>query len=464
MPDIIDDLIEVNKETCRLLWKTAQGTRKTITPETQSKLIFPYNSYPYFSKSSMKFNYLFEKLKEHSESTWEYLWNHIEDDSKCKIKKWSNNKEIGTELKEKIVYELNRNLRSKEFFIELTSNERIKGCLKNADDKDVLMINRRLFEIFYKDFSKREVRISEQEARLHFIKVLDSSDYYYSIETPTEQPYQFSGKKPISANTDLTIYTMEKKSLKKLINVEFKSGNPEPKQIDKDIEKLIREGYPGNWFHLLKTANSGTLPSLSKKFLDSFYPSMLIEEKDIVKCDDICNRLKEFKDPIIKQIWDCYKAKDKEKIKKELVKGKYNEKEKKDLTCKIFNNITKNNKFHNTTELKIKIDENIAIRKLFEEIYKKGSYKSIQKCNRLLLELIFPDAMKESVPFEIKKGYINRKIEILFIICILDAKKAYYKYFCYPNTDQSAIKLEEYINSFFNKPENGWNQIPELPV
>jgi hypothetical protein len=115
-----------------------------------------------------------------------------------------------------------------------------------------------------------KVRISEQESKIIFCSVLNNTNYYYSVETPTKEGYSFSGSKDLSARSDLSIYTVENDSLIKKVNVELKSGNPEIKSISKDIEKLIREKYLGNWVHTLESVRSNTLSTLFKKFILAF--------------------------------------------------------------------------------------------------------------------------------------------------------------------------------------------------
>ena len=114
--------------------------------------------------------------------------------------------------------------------------------------------------------SKRDKnkRISEQEARFVFCSILNNSDFFYSIETPTEKKYKISGEGMRSASTDLTIYEY-RDGFRKLANVEFKAYNPRFKEIEKDIKKLVREEITGNWFHLLKNVNSMTLKALFDK-------------------------------------------------------------------------------------------------------------------------------------------------------------------------------------------------------
>jgi len=112
-----------------------------------------------------------------------------------------------------------------------------------------------------------EIRISEQEARLLYCKELDDSSYYYSLETPTNNKYNFSNQKGSgrSGNVDLTIYKGGEK-FHPAANIEFKKGQPEQKYVNKDLKKLIRESPPGNWFHVVKNANATTISSLFAKF------------------------------------------------------------------------------------------------------------------------------------------------------------------------------------------------------
>ena len=115
-----------------------------------------------------------------------------------------------------------------------------------------------------------EIRISEQESRVLFCKNLNDTNYYYSIEAPTKYSYQFSGKTPLSASSDLSLYSYEGDRFLKIANVEFKSHNPGKNGILKDVQKIVREGICGNWFHTLKNIDSATLPSLFEKLRKSF--------------------------------------------------------------------------------------------------------------------------------------------------------------------------------------------------
>ena len=117
----------------------------------------------------------------------------------------------------------------------------------------------------FPDYRNGSLRVSEQEARFLFSAILErDKEFRYSVETPTKELYSFSGEGKMSAQTDVTIWDMNGTS--KLFNVEFKSKNPADKGISKDIEKLVREHFPGIWFHVLENTDGGTLRALSAKF------------------------------------------------------------------------------------------------------------------------------------------------------------------------------------------------------
>jgi len=127
--------------------------------------------------------------------------------------------------------------------------------------------------VIYPKKRDTSVRISEQEARIICCNLLASQKTYYSIETPTKKRYVQKGLKPggISAQTDLTIFGFDGHSFSRGVNVEFKAHNPTEKNIGKDIEKLVREGIEGNWFHILGNYDAGTFPALFSKFEDAFF-------------------------------------------------------------------------------------------------------------------------------------------------------------------------------------------------
>lgn len=119
-------------------------------------------------------------------------------------------------------------------------------------------------------------KMREPEVRYVYCKMLEEKGYKFGLEVPTKEDYSFKGKKSRSALTDLSIFDGEK------INIEFKEGQPTQDQVDKDIEKLIREQNPGIWFHIFQTRNSnpehsrGTLKTLINKLNKSI---STLEEK-----------------------------------------------------------------------------------------------------------------------------------------------------------------------------------------
>jgi hypothetical protein len=83
----------------------------------------------------------------------------------------------------------------------------------------------------------------------------------YAVEAPTSKKYQFSGKSPLSAQTDLAIHDVKGT---RICNVEFKAKGVSPSAknhfpIYKDLQKLLREPLWGLWFHLLEAVNSSSL-------------------------------------------------------------------------------------------------------------------------------------------------------------------------------------------------------------
>jgi len=133
-----------------------------------------------------------------------------------------------------------------------------------------------------------QTRIREQEARVLFCGLLNSTAYYYAVEAPTTQTYSQSGDSELSARTDLAMYTTSATSLNRAVNVEFKAKNPAQKDFTKDVEKLIREALLGNWFHLLENTNRGTLPSISNKFVEAFIANQQHVTHDIEIVFTVC--------------------------------------------------------------------------------------------------------------------------------------------------------------------------------
>ena len=117
------------------------------------------------------------------------------------------------------------------------------------------------------------VRISEAEARLLFALSLDKRRIPFAVEAPTREVYSFKGSTPMSGRIDLLCYAASEADsgvLERNLGIEFKAHNPVQGSIRKDVEKLIREGHDGLWFHVLKNVDSGTLGSLFGKFREAF--------------------------------------------------------------------------------------------------------------------------------------------------------------------------------------------------
>lgn len=143
------------------------------------------------------------------------------------------------------------------------------------------------FPKYYNGKNKGKTRVSEQELRFAMaylfnnnIVKLSNEDYSFSIETPTENEYSFSknkggsdsnnkGQGKRSAQTDMTLYEGGKPK----INIEFKANSPKQENLDKDIEKLLRENNRGAWCHILESANDRTWKRLLGKSTKSGKPN-----------------------------------------------------------------------------------------------------------------------------------------------------------------------------------------------
>jgi len=169
-------------------------------------------------------------------------------------------------LKEELKEELRKEL--KKDLIEI--NRRLSYDLWNVScfNKKSFGLSPRL--IFPVKRTNEEIRISEQEARILYCNILNNLNYFYSIETPTDETYKQTGNTPLSALSDISIYRYIDNEFIKMANVELKAHNPATKNISKDIEKIIREEKDGNWFHVLKNIDKATLPSVFNKFILAF--------------------------------------------------------------------------------------------------------------------------------------------------------------------------------------------------
>lgn len=141
------------------------------------------------------------------------------------------------------------------------------------------------------ELKDKKPRISEQEARFAFCQAFEKANHglFYSVETPTKHNYSFqlSVKHKIedlkvymknnnnlkngqSAQSDMSIFSLEDQKFNQIINVEFKAKNVDIEHIAKDFLKLLAEPQHGLFFHLIKRINRGTLKSLFCKYKTSF--------------------------------------------------------------------------------------------------------------------------------------------------------------------------------------------------
>ena len=145
----------------------------------------------------------------------------------------------------------------------------------NAPPLELKGIPRILFPKKVQKRSDNIQRISEQEARVLFIRALEKQlpDYFYAIETPTVNKYNFKQEDAPrlapngeSARSDLSLFLPEKREFGKVLNVEFKFRSCHPSEIHKDLVKFYGEPHPSLWFHVIKAENSKTFSKLLKKF------------------------------------------------------------------------------------------------------------------------------------------------------------------------------------------------------
>lgn len=125
-------------------------------------------------------------------------------------------------------------------------------------------------------------RISEQEARLLFIRELEKQEvYYYSVETPTKKSYKdFSTNEPKigekggrSASVDVTLYTKGNNKFSRKHLIEFKFGNVDT--CKKDFLKLLcddNECSTNYYVNILENCRDRTIESITCKFQKSVNP------------------------------------------------------------------------------------------------------------------------------------------------------------------------------------------------
>ena len=123
-------------------------------------------------------------------------------------------------------------------------------------------------KLLFPEYRGGDLRVSEQEARFAFVEALAAGSLTFSVEAPTSKLYQFTGKSPLSAQTDLAIHD---EAGGRICNVEFKAKGVSPSAekhfpIYKDLQKLMREPLWGLWFHLLEGVDNSTIGNLLSVF------------------------------------------------------------------------------------------------------------------------------------------------------------------------------------------------------
>ena len=161
------------------------------------------------------------------------------------------------------------------------SLKELKQIGSENEKSNILQKSKLIFPKYCCGEHKGEKRVSEQEARLLFIRELEKKDhfYYYSIETPTSKLYNFSdkngpiiipdnGKNGQSASFDLTLY----KENKRRHFIEFKNGNVNT--VKKDFLKLLcdRDNTDNFFINIVDRKNlhtRSTLKSIKDKYQDA---------------------------------------------------------------------------------------------------------------------------------------------------------------------------------------------------
>lgn len=158
-------------------------------------------------------------------------------------------------------------------------------CYTHNDEKSGIANShksgsRLIFPRYSKTYRDGKRRISEQELRFVFIEQFNKYceetgwDAYYSVETPTEWKYRFSGEANPhktegddgqSAMVDVCIHNNQGS---RVCLVEFKAGNPEKFCYIKDLVKLKEEGPLGFFVQFLEKQDSATWENINGKICD----------------------------------------------------------------------------------------------------------------------------------------------------------------------------------------------------
>ncbi len=177
---------------------------------------------------------------------------------------------MAKEIKDRIVEVLDRTFRVLDKCYEHNDEKSGKANIQASG-------SRIIFPCYSKTYRNGERRISEQEMRFVFIEQFNQYceetgwDAYYSVETPTEWEYRFSGEeKPHKTDSDegqsaMVDVCVHDNQGERICLLEFKAGNPEPFCYIKDLVKLTEEGKLGFFVQLLKSQNKATWESIKGK-------------------------------------------------------------------------------------------------------------------------------------------------------------------------------------------------------
>ena len=178
------------------------------------------------------------------------------------------------EVKERIIEILNRTFKVIDLCYRFNDESSSAADFSKAG-------TRLIFPCYSRQFRTGERRISEQELRFvfieQFIQYCKETDWdaYYSVETPTEWKYRFSGESlPCktedgtgqSAMIDVCIHNNRGE---RICLIEFKAGNPEAFSYEKDLVKLSAEGGLCFFVQLLESQRSNTMKSILSKVTPS---------------------------------------------------------------------------------------------------------------------------------------------------------------------------------------------------
>ncbi len=182
------------------------------------------------------------------------------------------------------------NKSNEEIIEEIISNtfrivQNVFDFQRESEPKSFISSSRESSIIFPKKTDNKD-RISEQELRFIFVEQFNKSidveknKLFYSIETPTENLYDFSGNEPRvigqtehkntgagrSANIDLVIFQKDGKHINRIAIIEFKALNPSKKNYKKDILKLQTEPGKLKYFiHIIKNCDDDTIKNIKGK-------------------------------------------------------------------------------------------------------------------------------------------------------------------------------------------------------